>query len=210
MFNFGVLTEVHHTEGLKMSNCWGREIRVISTADLSVDLPQQKITDSLGNPLVVSAVCMYRFTNPYGPLLTVQDPHRFVTTQASAILKQVVAKYSYEELKVQSSAISKELVETLQGAVHRAGAEILSVRLNEMNYAPEIAQAMLKKQAAQAMVDARHLIVKGAVEIALQAVEELSNRGLTMGDKEKFELVSSLLIVTTGDKDATPVLSVTN
>jgi len=207
VFNFGVLTEVHTTEGIKYSNCWGREIRIISTADISVDLTTQKITDSIGNPIHVSAVVVYRFTNPYGPLLTVQNGEKFVATQASAILKQVVSQYSYDELKVNSTAITKELVDTLQAAVMRAGAEILSMRLNELNYAPEIAQAMLKKQAAQALIDARHLIVKGAVDIALQAVDELGKKGLVMGDKEKFELVSSLLIVTTGDKDAQPTLA---
>ena len=89
----------------------------------------------------MSAVVLYRFTNPYGPLLTVQDGTRFVEVQASAILKQVVGKYTYEELKTQFTTVNKELVETLQQAVVRAGAEILSMRLNEMNYAPEIAQA---------------------------------------------------------------------
>ena len=69
---------------------------------------------------------------------------------------------------------------------------------------------VLKKQAAQAMVDARHLIVKGAVEIALEAVDELGKKGLAMGDKEKFQLVSSLLIVTTGDKDAQPTMALWN
>jgi hypothetical protein len=68
---------------------------------------------------------------------------------------------------------------------------------------------VLKKQAAQALIDARHLIVKGAVDIALQAVDELGSKGLVMTDKDKFTLVSSLLIVTTGDKDAQPTMALT-
>jgi regulator of protease activity HflC (stomatin/prohibitin superfamily) len=114
---------------------------MVSTADISADLPIQKVTDSLGNPVIVSGIVVYRFTNPYGPLLTVQNGQQFVVTQASAIMKQVVSKYSYEELKVQSTAVNKELVDHLQQAVMRAGAEILSMRLNELNYAPEIAQS---------------------------------------------------------------------
>ena len=66
---------------------------------------------------------------------------------------------------------------------------------------------VLKKQAAQAMIDARHLIVKGAVSIAMEAVDELGSKGLQMDEKAKYDLVSSLLIVTTGDKDAQPTLS---
>jgi regulator of protease activity HflC (stomatin/prohibitin superfamily) len=208
VFNFGVLTEIHRQEGIHCSNCWGREISMISTADISVDLPTQKITDSIGNPIVVSAVVQYRFIDPFGPLIHVQNAQNFVSTQAAAILKQVVGKYSYDDLKVQSTVISKELIESLQEAVFRAGAQVITVRLNELNYAPEIAQAMLKKQAAQALIDARHLIVKGAVDIAMQAVEELASKGLQMEEKDKFSLVSSLLIVTAGDKDATPTLAI--
>ena len=82
--------------------------------------------------------------------------------------------------------------------------------MNELNYAPEIASSMLKKQTAQATLDARQLIVKGSVEIAFGAVEELEKRGLRMNDEEKFNLVSNLLVVSAGDRDAIPTLNVSH
>jgi regulator of protease activity HflC (stomatin/prohibitin superfamily) len=206
VLNYGVLTEKHSTPGIHNSNCWGREIKMISTAQVSEDLASLKITDSSGNPIIVSAVVTYRFTNPQAALLNVQNPVRFVNTQATTTLKQVLSNHSYEELKRETTSISKELVDFLQPRVNVAGATISSFSLNELNYAPEIAQAMLKKQAAQAMIDARQLIVRGAVDIAMNAIEELKSKGLSMDDHDKFELVSNLLVVTAGDKDATPTL----
>ena len=80
--------------------------------------------------------------------------------------------------------------------------------LNELNYAPEIASSMLRKQTAQAQVDARQLIVKGSVEIAFGAVDELEKRGLKMNDQDKFNLVSNLLVISAVDKDAQPTINV--
>jgi len=180
---------------------------MISVAQLSNDLPTQKITDVAGNPILVSAVITYRFNNPTYALLNVQSPQSYVMTQAQAALKQVVGRYSYQDLKTESGEVMKELIATLQPRVDTAGALIMSFNLNELNYAPEIAAQMLRRQAAQAMVDARHLIVKGAVDIAREAVANLEAGGMHLSDEEKFKLVSSLLIVTTSDKDTTPTIS---
>jgi len=207
VLHFGQLTEKHDTPGCHFSNCIGREIRMISVAQLSNDLPTQKITDVSGNPILVSAVITYRFNNPTYALLNVQNPQTYVMTQAQAALKQVVGRYSYQDLKTESGDVMKELIATLQPRVDTAGALVMSFNLNELNYAPEIAAQMLRKQAAQAMVDARHLIVKGAVDIAREAVANLEAGGMRMSDEEKFKLVSSLLIVSTSDKDTTPTIS---
>ena len=82
-----------------------------------------------------------------------------------------------------------------------------SKRLERLNYAPEISGAMLRRQAAQALVDARHLIVKGAVDIAREAVANLEAGGMRLSDEEKFKLVSSLLVVSTSDRETTPTLN---
>jgi len=207
VLNCGVLTERYTTPGIHVSNCWGRQILLISTAQVSQDLETLKITDSAGNPIVVSAVLAYRFTNPQAALLNVQNPQTFVSTQATTTMKQVLSNYSYDELKREAAVISKELVDNLQPRVNVAGATISSFSLNELNYAPEIAHTMLKKQAAQATVEARQVIVRGAIDIAMNAVGELNSKGLVMDDKGKFALVSNLLIVTVGDKDVTPTLA---
>lgn len=125
----------------------------------------QKITDITGNPVLVSAVMIYSATNPNKALLNVEDFSNYVKAQASATLKLVVGKYTYDELKAKTEQITLELVSTLQPRIDIAGATVYSVTLKELNYAPEIAAAMLRKQAAQAQLDARHLIVKGAVDI---------------------------------------------
>lgn len=96
----------------------------------------------------------------------------------------------------------------LQPKVLVAGATIYSMTLNELNYAPEIAQAMLKKQAAVAMVEARHLIVKGAVDIAFGALSQLQEKGMKIEEKDQFQLVCNLLIITAGDKEAQPTISI--
>jgi regulator of protease activity HflC (stomatin/prohibitin superfamily) len=206
--NCGVYTG-HVTEpGCHISNSCGREIRIIGTANISYDLPSQKITDSTGNPLIVSAVITYRFTNGKRALFNVQDAVSFVNDQAAAALKTVVGRYTYEELKVEGEHIGNAARELLQKRVDVAGATIISVSLNELNYAQEIAGAMLKSQAAKALVDARHLIVKGALSIATAAVTQLEEQGLKMTDDQKFHLVSSLLVVTAGDHDVHPTLGV--
>lgn len=208
VLNCGVLTEHHTSPGLKFSNSCAREIRTVSTAQLSVDVMNQKVTDATGNPIIVSAVVTYRVTNARRALLNVNDPIGFVNTQAAAAVKLTVARYTYDQLKTESEDVQLELVRVLQPRVATAGVTIQSVSLNELNYAPEIAAAMLKKQAAQALVDARQVVVKGAIGVAQQAVKQLEADGLNMTDQDKFKLVSSLLIVVAGDREASPVMSV--
>ena len=124
MLNCGVLTAKVSEPGCHIHNPVGREIRQISTAQISEDIVQQKIIDSTGNPLIVSAVLTYRFTNPTAALLNVRNPKEFCMTQASATLKQVVGRHTYDELKHESSSISKEFVDFLQPRVNVAGATI--------------------------------------------------------------------------------------
>jgi regulator of protease activity HflC (stomatin/prohibitin superfamily) len=117
VLNYGQLTARTREPGCHWHNCVGREIRKISVAQLSQDLPVQKITDSTGNPIMISAVLTYRFINPTFALLNVQSPEAFVATQAQAALKQVVGRYTYDQLKSEAADVQKELVGMLQPRV---------------------------------------------------------------------------------------------
>lgn len=205
--SFGELV-AHETEpGCHWYNCVGREMKRIYTTRISVDVPTTKITDSHGNPLMVSAVLNYRFTDARAALLNVQNPTGYVNQQAQAVLKMVVARFSYDELKTEAESVTTEMVNALQPRVETAGATIESVSLNELNYAPEIAAAMLKKQQARALIDARQLIVKGAVDIAQTAVAMLEAKGLEMNTDDRVKIVTNILTVTCSETDATPTLT---
>uniref|UniRef100_A0A7S3LK89 Band 7 domain-containing protein n=1 Tax=Aplanochytrium stocchinoi TaxID=215587 RepID=A0A7S3LK89_9STRA len=205
--NFGVLTEVVSEPGCHWHNCWGREMLKMSTAELIADLGNQKIIDARGNPIIVSAVISYRVTDVKKALLNVNQVGNYVTLKAQAILKQVVGQYSYDDLKLESDSVSAQLKMTLKPELDIAGVLVSSMRLNELNYAPEIAGSMLKKQQAAALIEARHLIVEGAVEIAQTAVSNLEKAGLTMNDQERIGIVSNILTVTCSDNDAQPTIS---
>jgi regulator of protease activity HflC (stomatin/prohibitin superfamily) len=200
------------TPGCHWSNCWGRELRVISTAKQTIELPVTKIIDLHGNPLNVSAIVTFYFNNSRKSALNVVLPHAFVRDQAQAVMKQVVSRYPYEthdgspSLKSESMSVGKEMVEMLQSKVNVAGAKIISFDLNELAYAPEIAAGMLRRQQAKALVDARKTIVEGAVEIASEALGSLQKKGISLDDKDKTKLVTNLLTVICADKDAQPTV----
>ena len=139
--------------------------------------------------------------------LAVSNAKDFVRQQATAVMKQVVSRYPYESddghnLKEEATAIGSELVEILQAKVRIAGAKILSFAFNEISYAPEIASGMLKKQQAQAIVDARSVIVTGAVDIANHAVTSLRQRGIEMTQDEQAKLISNLMLVVAADDNS--------
>eukprot|EP01134_Creolimax_fragrantissima_P008538 CFRG8538T1 len=214
VLNYGTYTGTIKEPGCHMVNIWGREIRVILTSQKSVDIPNMKVIDGNGNPIVVSAILTYRFVDSKRALLNVQYPTEFVMTQASAILKQVVSQFPYESegdepsLKNESQHIGDLMRDALQARVEPAGAVIQSMQLNELNYAPEVANAMLKKQQAKAMIAAREHIVQGSVSISQEAVSRLEAGGLVMTAAEKVRLVTNLLTVTCSDSDAVPTIGV--
>jgi hypothetical protein len=113
-----------------------------------------------------------------------------------------------ESLKTETAQISDLLCAMLQTKISQAGAVCQSFQLNEISFAPEIAASMLKRQAAEALVQAREVIVEGAVDISLKAVHKLEQGGLKMTPEQTANLVASLLVVTVGDRDAQPTLGV--
>jgi regulator of protease activity HflC (stomatin/prohibitin superfamily) len=168
--------------GCHWIHCCGRTLTKVSTADISMDLPMQKMCDSIGNPLNVSGVIMFRVQNASKATIDVANYALFIKEQAQVVLKTVVARHPYEShdggtsLKTEGETVTRELVEELQRVVNRAGLQVLNFRINDLSYAPEIAAQMLKRQQAVAMVQARATIVQGAVDTAMSAISSLEAR----------------------------------
>eukprot|EP00339_Tiarina_fusa_P020505 CAMPEP_0117026498 /NCGR_PEP_ID=MMETSP0472-20121206/19474_1 /TAXON_ID=693140 ORGANISM="Tiarina fusus, Strain LIS" /NCGR_SAMPLE_ID=MMETSP0472 /ASSEMBLY_ACC=CAM_ASM_000603 /LENGTH=194 /DNA_ID=CAMNT_0004733519 /DNA_START=306 /DNA_END=890 /DNA_ORIENTATION=- len=191
---------------------WGREIRKISTKQQSIELPKTTVVDSNGNPLIISAVIVYRISNSRRALLDVENSRIFVKNQAEAALKQTLSRFPYESndgspcLKTEAEQIGKHLCNLLQRKVLQAGAMVDSFQLKEISYAPEIASGMLKRQQAIAIIEARQTIVQGAVDIAADAVTKLAERGIELSDSDQAKLVTNLLTVVCSDNDAQPTV----
>lgn len=223
LLSYGKYAGTIQEPGMHFSNCWGREIITISTAKLSTDLPNTKVIDKDGNPVMVSGVVFYHFKDTKKAAIDILDRQTFVSDQAAVVLKQIVSQYPYDNhdvdsdddsdedqtpcLKRDTNIISDTLVKELQKCVNIAGARIDSFRFNEISYAPEIAASLLKKQQASAIVDSRHTLVDGAVRIASAAVSRLEKKGISVGQVEKTRLISNLLTVVCADEHVRPVLS---
>ena len=208
VLHFGVLTRMEKEPGCHTSYPFGRTLLKASTKQKTLSLPESKTADATGSPVVVSAILNYRIVDSKKALLNVDNIFNFVNTNAQSVLKQVVGRYTYDQLKSESAVVTKSLLSRLQPIVALAGVEISSMQLNELNYAPEIASGMLKKQQAGALIEARKLIVEGAVSIAQDAVRllEAGDAGLKMSDSEKVSLVTNLLTVTCAEGDAQPTV----
>lgn len=188
------------------------EIRRVGTDLITYDLKNIKVLDVTGSPVVISGIIAYEVVDARRAAIDVNDPHRFVHDQAPAILKRVVSQFPYEStdpnipcLRTETSVIANLMRDALQQRVEVAGIRIDSFSVDELSYAPEIAQAMLKRQQADALISARRAIVKGAREIATDAVAHL---GEDLSPQERSKLLSNLLVVLVGDKDVTPTLQV--
>ena len=212
ILSYGSYAETIREPGMKFANMWGREIRKISTKQQSIELPKTTVVDSNGNPLIISAVIVYRVANSRRAVLDVENAYVFVKNQAEAALKQTLSRFPYESsdgspcLKTEAEQIGRHLCNLLQRKVLQAGALVDSFQLKEISYAPEIASGMLKRQQAIAIIEARQTIVQGAVDIAADAVEKLSHRGITLSNSDQAKLVTNLLTVVCSDNDAQPTV----
>eukprot|EP01135_Chromosphaera_perkinsii_P005988 Nk52_evm2s377 gene=Nk52_evmTU2s377 len=212
ILQFGKYHKQVKEPGCSFSNCWGREIRTISTKKITIDLPLVKVADYNGNPLMVSAIVCYQYENPLKALLEVENHYAFIRQQAQTVMRQVVGQFPYEtsdnspSLRSDYAHVGDVMTSELNQLVARAGAVVFSFRLDEISYSPEIAAAMLKKQQAKSIIEARHIIVEGAVSIAHDAVSQLERTGMNFNDEQKATLVTNLLTVTCSDNDAQPTL----
>jgi regulator of protease activity HflC (stomatin/prohibitin superfamily) len=188
--------------GFRFAFPWGLSRRVVSTKLVTFATPVTTVVESQGNPIQVSAVCVYRISDAAKALLDVQGYQSFVATQASTVLKSVCSRFPYESrsptepcLKKESDVILHALMQQLQAQVGNGGIEVVLVRLNDLTYAPEIAQSMLLRQQAQAMVDARRTVVDGAVATVKDGLDRLAQSGLRLSAARRQQLASSLTLL---------------
>ena len=213
LLRWGKFSKLVRDPGLSWVNVWGRKAIRISTKQQAIEVHRTVVADGTGNPIVVAAVVTFRFVDSKRAALDVEDAPGFVRTQAMAVLKQVASRYPYESathevsLKSETAGIAKEMREILQSKVVAAGAEIASFELSDLSYAPEIARSMLVRQQAQALVDARKVIVDGAVQIVHHAIELLGENGHKLQPSEEARLVSNLLVVICGESHVQPTVS---
>eukprot|EP00658_Telonema_sp_P-2_P044337 TRINITY_DN321_c0_g1_i9.p1 TRINITY_DN321_c0_g1~~TRINITY_DN321_c0_g1_i9.p1 ORF type:complete len:290 (-),score=76.44 TRINITY_DN321_c0_g1_i9:329-1198(-) len=208
LMHCGVLTSMEKEPGCHCTVPCGFEMRSISTKQCVCELPSQKVADGNGNPINVSAVLNYRVSDSKKAIMNVQDVDSFVNTNAQATLKQTVGRYSYDQLKALSEEVNSTMKSNLIPLVECAGVEVSSMRLNDLAYAPEVAAAMLKIQQARALVQARELIVEGAVRIAQDAVTKLEQENvIDLDPVTKTTIVTNILTVTCGESNAVPTVA---
>jgi regulator of protease activity HflC (stomatin/prohibitin superfamily) len=173
-----------------------------------------KVADADGNPVEIAAVVVWRVADTYRAAFGVDDYAEYVAVQSEAAVRHLATSYPYEahdsgrpSLR-EGTVVSEELTTELRDRVELAGVEVLESRITHLAYAPEIAQAMLARQQASAVVAARFKIVEGAVGMVTNALERLRAENVVDLDEErKAQMVSNLLVVLCGDRSAQPVVN---
>jgi regulator of protease activity HflC (stomatin/prohibitin superfamily) len=173
-----------------------------------------KVSDADGNPVEIAAVVVFRVTDSARAVFSVDDHTQYVAVQAEAAVRHLATSYPYESHEADrpslrdSTAVSPALTAELRERVELAGVEVLESRVTHLAYAPEIAQAMLARQQANAIVAARTKIVEGAVGMVQGALERLQDMNVvTLDEERKAQMVANLLVVLCGDRAAQPVVN---
>lgn len=191
----------------------------ISLRARNFDSERLKVNDKLGNPVMISTILVWRVQNTYKAAFDVDLYENFVRVQTDAAVRKLASMYPYdnfadegvdEDITLRSSVneVSNALEKEIEERLSIAGIEVLEARIGYLAYAQEIANAMLKRQQATAIVAARHKIVEGAVSMVEMALEELNKKQIVDLDEErKAAMVSNLMVILCGDKDASPVLN---
>ncbi len=210
---WGKLSRVLKLPGMSFVNIWGRKVITITTKQQTIEIPKSIVADANANPIITAAICTFKVVNSEKAALEVEDYFAFVKSQAVAVLKQVASKYPYSAddgvcLKDETTQIGQEMISVLAEKVLAAGVEIISYEISDLSYAPEIAQAMLVRQQAQALVDARKIVVEGAVEIVDGAMTQLKDRGIDIAPTHQSKIVGNLLAIICGDAKVQPTYAV--
>ncbi|MBS1231618.1 MAG: rane protein [Bacteroidetes bacterium] len=191
--------------------------RKISLRARNFDSEPIKVNDKIGNPIKIGFVLVWRVLDTYKAVFDVDDFQHFVLVQSDAALRKLAGLYPYDNfedheaviaLRSGGEEINDELEREIRERLMIAGIEVIEARINYIAYAEEIANAMLRRQQAAAVVSARFKIVEGAVSMVQMALEQLSDKKIVELDEEKkAAMVSNLMVVLCSDKDATPVVN---
>jgi len=176
-----------------------------------------KVNDKIGNPIKIGLVLVWRVSDTFKAIFDVDDFQHFVLVQSDAALRKLAGLYPYDNfedhdaviaLRSGGEEVNNELEKEIRERLHICGIEVIEARINYIAYAEEIANAMLRRQQATAVVAARFKIVEGAVSMVEMALEQLSTKNIvTLDEEKKAAMVSNLMVVLCGDKDATPIVN---
>ena len=204
-------TAVNPAKGLALGSA-----RKLSLKAMTLNNEKQKVNDEEGNPIEISVVVIWRITNTARAVFNVDNYLSYLSTQCDAAIRQVARQYPYDvssngdekSLRGSAQEIADVLRCELQSRVEIAGIEIAEARISHLAYAPEIAAAMLQRQQASAIIAARQKIVEGAVSMVKMALDKLSDEKIVeLDDEKKAQMVSNLLVVLCGSKEAQPVVN---
>lgn len=196
----------------------------ISLKTMTLNNNRQKINDVLGNPVEIGIAVTWRVVDTAKAVFNVDNYKEYLSLMSDTALRDVVRIYPYDiaenvdttgdgvaddgSLRGSSSVVAERIKEEIQAKVIEAGIEIIEARITYLAYAPEIAAVMLQRQQASAIIDARKMIVEGAVSMVEMALSKLKeNEIVELDDERKAAMVSNLLVVLCGNKDAQPVVN---
>ena len=200
------------TPGLRWTNPLTYR-RAISTRIRNHETGQSKVNDADGNPIEISAIVVWQVADTALASFQVDDYEEFVAVQTESAVRHIAGSYPYDaegrmSLRENADEITAAMSEEVHARVRSAGVEVIETRINRLAYAPEIAQAMLRRQQAGAVIAARQQIVEGAVGMVEMALSKLEEKHVVELDEErKATMVSNLLVVLCSDRDTQPVVN---
>lgn len=211
---FGDYKGSDRTAGLRWRWPWLTRTK-ISTRVHNVTSERLKVNDLRGNPIEIATNVVWRVTDTAQALFDVDDYNKFVFVQIESAVRAIAAKYPYDDIEHQETTlrghaevVSDELKEELQERVGVAGITIDECRLTHLAYAPEIAQSMLRRQQAEAVIAARQKIVIGAVSMVESALQLLSEKNVVeLDDERRAAMVSNLMVVLCSERDTQPIVN---
>ena len=188
----------------------------VSLKVMTLSNDRQKINDQLGNPIIIGIVVIWKVVNTAKAVFNVNNYKEFLSIQCDSALRDIVRLYPYDtagsdnekSLRGSSMEVAEKLRDEIQSKVAPAGLEVVEARITHLSYSEEIAAAMLQRQQASAVIDARQMIVEGAVGMVEMALDKLNEKDIVKLDEErKAAMVSNLLVVLCGNKDAQPIVN---
>ena len=221
-------TTLSQSGDVKKNTITANEIQMssnkISLKMMTLNNAVQKINDCLGNPVEIGIAVIWKVSDTYKAVFNVDNYKEYLSLQCDSALRNVVRIYPYDvssnidttgdgiaddgSLRGSSEIVAQRIKEEIQEKVQEAGLEIVDARITYLAYAPEIASVMLQRQQAAAIIDARKMIVDGAVGMVEMALDRLKeNNVVDLDDERKAQMVSNLLVVLCGNKDAQPIVN---
>ena len=211
-----------HSEGLDAQEA--KSNKKISLKVMTLNNSKQKVNDTLGNPVDIGIAVMWRVVDTAKAVFNVDNFKEYLSLQCDSAVRNIVRIYPYDvapnvdttgdglpdegSLRGSSAQVAERIRAEIQSKVEDAGLEILEARITYLAYAQEIAAVMLQRQQASAIIDARKMIVEGAVGMVEMALQKLSeNEIVELDDERKAVMVSNLLVVLCGSRDAQPIIN---